>query len=91
LPPLHIRLGAMNNSLKAMNQNVEDFRFLVQKFPWVNEAKTTERLSVDLQVEKAVNDANSDEVLKGNVKRAWEAIRLVADDFLDRHKALNYI
>jgi hypothetical protein len=39
LPPLHIRLGQLENFMKAMNRNGGGFRYLVQHFPWINGAK----------------------------------------------------
>ena len=42
LPPLHVKLGIVKNFVKAMDKNVEGFRFLERKFPKLNEAKIEE-------------------------------------------------
>jgi hypothetical protein len=45
LPPLDIRLGQLENFMKAVNRNGGGFRYLVQKFPWINGAKINDRSS----------------------------------------------
>ncbi|KAI6652464.1 hypothetical protein LOD99_7478 [Oopsacas minuta] len=45
LPPLHIKLGLMKNFVKAIveyNKEGEDFKYLKDKFPKVNDAKIKE-------------------------------------------------
>ena len=42
LPPLHIRLGLMNNFVKAMYQNSTGFMYMKNKFPRISDAKIKE-------------------------------------------------
>src|SRR6476619_6162634 len=34
LPPLHIKLGLMNNFVKAMNKNGKGFKYITEKFSY---------------------------------------------------------
>jgi hypothetical protein len=61
----------------------------VQKLPQISDAKTKEGI-FSLQTKEVMNVGNSDEVQKGAEQIVWVAFRLVADNFLCRHKALYY-
>ena len=39
LPPSHIKLDVMKNSIKALDQNGSTMQFLRRKFPKISEAK----------------------------------------------------
>jgi hypothetical protein len=47
-------------------------------------------MEVGPQIKELMNDRNRDEVLEGTEKTAWEAFKLVVDNFLGNHKAPNY-
>lgn len=40
LPPLHIKLGVLKNSVKAMVREGSGFAFLQEKFPQINKGET---------------------------------------------------
>ena len=42
LPPLHIKLGLMKNFVKATDRTGSAFKYLVEKFPRLSEAKIKE-------------------------------------------------
>ena len=42
LPSMHLKLGLMKNSVKAMNQEEAAFTYLCIKFPRLSEAKLKE-------------------------------------------------
>jgi hypothetical protein len=86
VPPQHIKLGLMKNSIKAMSRNEEGFRYLVRKFPRISDAKIKEGTFVGPQIKWVMNDRNSDEVLEAAKKRAWKAFKLVVDNFLGIHQ-----
>jgi hypothetical protein len=58
LPPHHIRLGQLANSMKAMNRNRGGFRCPVQKFPRINGAKIKEGTFIDPQLKDVMDDKN---------------------------------
>jgi hypothetical protein len=63
---------------------------LAQKCPWIKNAKTIEGIFAGPQTKKFMNDMNFDEMLEETEKTAWEAIRLVSDNFLCRYNAPTY-
>ena len=51
MPPLYIKIGLMNNFVKAMaKQNSNGFKFLCKKFPKLGQAKLKEGIFVGLQI-----------------------------------------
>jgi len=64
-PPLHIRLGLMKNFVKAMDQTGSAFKYLVEKFPRLCEAKIKEWVFVDPQIRKLFRDEMFKNLLQG--------------------------
>jgi hypothetical protein len=56
LPLLHIKLGFINNFLKAMDQNSAGFIYLKNKFPRINDAEIKEGVFVGCQIRELVQD-----------------------------------
>jgi hypothetical protein len=46
LPPLHIRFGLINNFVKAMDRDGQDFLCLQRKFRRISDAKIKERIFI---------------------------------------------
>ena len=44
LPPLHIKLGVVKNSIKCLNKSGSAFSFLITLFPKLSEAKIKESM-----------------------------------------------
>ena len=65
LPPLHIKLGLMKNFVKAMDQTGSAFKYLVEKFPRLCEAKIKEWVFVDPQIRKLFRDDMFKNLLQG--------------------------
>jgi hypothetical protein len=47
------------------------------------------KIFVSPQIKELMNDRDFDEVLAGTEKIAWEAFKLIVDNFLGNHKAHN--
>ncbi|KAK1787970.1 hypothetical protein P4O66_016453 [Electrophorus voltai] len=69
LPPLHIKLGLMNNLVKAMDQNGSAFKYLSEKFPRISEAKIKEGIFVGPQIRQLFIDKKFEYLLKGDEKK----------------------
>jgi len=55
LPPLHIQLGLMKNSVKAMNKEGAGFRYLRHMVPRISDAKIKEGIFVGPQIRCVMN------------------------------------
>ena len=56
LPPLHIKLGLMNNYIKALDKDGSAFEFLRRKFPCVSETKLRAGVSDGRQICELIKD-----------------------------------
>jgi hypothetical protein len=56
LPPLHIKLGLIKMSVKAMDEESEGFHYLRQTFPKASEAKTKDGIFVGPQITQIFED-----------------------------------
>ena len=90
LPPLHIKLGLMNNFVKALDKTKTGFKCLYEKFPRRSEAKIKEEVFVGPQISELLRVGNFDHLLHGKEKKAQKAFRSVATEFLGNCKADNY-
>lgn len=86
LPPIHIKLRLMKDFVNVINRNGEYFQYILYKFPWIRNAKVKDVIFFCPQIMAVMNDKNFDEVLQGNVNPAWEALKLVVDNFLGRQE-----
>ena len=76
MPPLHIKLGLMNNFVKAMaKQNWNGFKFLCKKFPKLNQTKLKEGIFVDPQIREVFEDPQFEKTLNTLELRAWHAFK----------------
>ena len=91
LPPLFIKLGLIKIFVKGMNKEGQAFRYLRDKFPKRRDAKVKEGIFVGPQICQLTKDPAFDEVLKGQEKETWEAIKDVICRFLGNKRDDNYI
>ena len=90
LPPLHIKLGLMKQLVKALGRETDAFKYLIQKFPQVSEAKIKEGIFVGPQIRELLNDDNFEETMTAPQLAAWKAFRSVCTQFLGNHRSDNY-
>ena len=87
LPPLHIKLGLFKNFVKAMDIEGEEFKYICKKFPYKSEAKLKQGIFVGPEIRKLVKDEELNTNLNAKELAAWEAFKLVVQNFLGKHKA----
>ena len=56
-PPLHMKLGLIQQFVKATDKAGEGFNFFKNKFPHLSESKIKERIFVGLQIRRLFNDS----------------------------------
>ena len=91
LPPLHIKLGLIKQLVKALDRESAAFRYLIQKFPKLSEAKIKEGIFVGPQIRELLNDGHFEETMTAPQLAAWQAFRSVCTEFLGNHRSENYI
>ena len=65
LPPLHIKLGLMNNFVKVLDKTKAGFKYLYENFPRLSEAKIKEGVFLGPQIRELLRDGNFDHLLHG--------------------------
>lgn len=90
LPPLHIKLGLMKSFVKALDQGRNTFKYLVEKFPRLSDAKIKAGVFVGPQIRELLNDREFRAQMNGLERRAWDSFTLVVRNFLGNVKADDY-
>jgi hypothetical protein len=90
LPPLHIKLGLMKNFVKALDKDGKAFKYLVNDFPDISEAKLKAGVFIGPQIRKLVNDSNFVSQMVSIERCAWEEFRNVIENFLGNFKSNDY-
>ena len=91
LPPLHIKLGLIKQLVKALDKESAAFKYLIQKFPALSEAKVKEGVFVGPDIRHLLNDDNFEQTLDNLQLAAWKAFRSICKDFLGNHRSPNYM
>jgi len=91
LPPFHIKLGLMKNSVKAMNKDGDGFLYLMNKFPRISEAKIKEGIFVGPQIRKVMQESTFEATLNAAEKAAWDPFKMITAKFLDIVKTENCV
>ena len=92
LPPLHIKLGLMKNFVKAMSVESEGFLYLKQKFAGiVSDGKLKAGIFIGPQIRDLLLDPVFTSKLDPLQLTAWEAFKNVVNNFLENHRAENYV
>lgn len=81
LPPLHIQLGLMKSFVKALDQEGQAYKYLVEQFP---DAKMKAGVFIGPQIRQLLKNDEFTSKMVGLEKRAWEAFSLVVSDFLGK-------
>ncbi|GBM62949.1 hypothetical protein AVEN_160229-1 [Araneus ventricosus] len=89
LPPLHIKLGLMNNFIKAMDCGGSGFQYLSLKFPKVSETKIKEVIFVGPQFRQLMKDPVFESKLTKKEAAAWTLFKELEENFFENHKAEN--
>jgi len=90
LPPLHIKLGLMQNSVKGMDKTGHGFEYARSKFQNVSDAKMKEGILIGPQIRELMQDKHFDEDLNETERNGWLSFKRIFKDFLGNHKAVNY-
>ena len=80
----------MKNFVKSMDKTKKAFTYLRDKFSAISEAKLREGIFVGPQIRQLFQDNIFNNLLEGKEKRAWDAFKLVATNFLDNDRADNF-
>ena len=91
LPPLHIKLGLIKQLVKALDKESAAFKYLVQKFPALSEAKVKEGIVVGPDIRQLLNDNNFELTMDNFRLAAWKAFRSICKDFLGNHCSPKYM
>lgn len=91
LPPLHIKLGLIKQLVKALDKESAAFRYLIQKFPALSEAKIKEGIFVGPDIRQLLNDDQFEQTMDDFQLTAWKAFRTICKDFLGNHRSPNYM
>jgi len=70
LPPLHIKLGFLKISVKAMDKESEGFGYLRHKFSKISEAKWKKGVFIDPQIKQLFKDQDFSTNLNSAERRA---------------------
>ena len=87
---MHLKLGLIKNSVKAMNQEEADFIYLREKFPRLSEAKLKESIFIGPQIRDLIKDEYFGKLLQGDEKAVWDSFKFVVKGFLGNRRAENY-
>ena len=90
LPPLHIKLGLMKQFVKALDKGEKCFKYLVERFPRLSEAKLKEGIFDGPQIRKMFNDEKFIDTMNDLEKAAWLSFRDVCQNFLGNNKSDDY-
>ncbi|XP_076030793.1 uncharacterized protein LOC143018986 isoform X1 [Oratosquilla oratoria] len=89
MPPLHIKLGLMNQFMKAFNQQSATFKYLLF-FPKFSEAKIKGGIFVGPQIKKVLESTEFSNKINRIERTAWNYFIAVVKGFLGNYIAENY-
>ena len=90
-PPLHIKLGLMNQFVKALDKEGSCFQYLFTSFPNLSIEKLKAGVFDGPQIRKLVNDPCFVNSMNSLEKNAWISFVDVIKNFLGNVKAINYV
>lgn len=77
--------------MKALDKESAAFKYLVQKFPALSEAKVKEGIFVGSDIRQLLNDDNFELTMDNFQLAAWKAFRSICKDFLGNHRSPKYM
>ena len=90
MPPLHIKLGQMKQFVKALNQELDACKYLLEFFPKLSEAKIKGGIFVGPQIKKIFKSTEFSDKLSKTERTAWNCFKAVVQGFLGNYRAENY-
>lgn len=90
LPPLHIKLGLMKKSVKALDKEGRCFRYLCSKFPGVSDEKLKAGVFDGPQIRILMRDPQFLNEMTRDESKAWKTFSVVVSNLLGSTKAENY-
>ena len=90
LPPLHIKLGLIKQSVKALDKDGAAFKYLQNLFSKLSEAKVKGGVFIGLEVKLILKSDEFLETLSAVEKNAWICFAAVGQGFLGNTKEDNY-
>jgi len=90
LPPMHIKLGLIKISVKAVDKVGQGFGYLRQKFPNVCDAKLKKCIFIHPQMKQLFEDQDFSTKLNSTQRRAWKSSENACRNFLGKEKEENY-
>ena len=91
LPPLHIKLGLMNQFVKALDRSGDCFGYICSTFPGLSYEKKKAGIFDGPQIRTLLGDQHFVTTMTVVEVRAWKAFSKVVHNFLDNKRADNYI
>ena len=89
-PPLHIKLGAMKQLVKALNKEGACFKYICGKFPSLTIEKLKAGIFNGPQIRKLMNDHEFPSSMSKEEFYAWDAFVKVLKNFFGNKRASNY-
>ena len=89
-PPLHIKLGLIQQFTKALNKDGSCFSYLCYVFPRLSIEKLKGGIFDGPQVRQLIRDPEFEKSMTKLESEAWKAFVLVVKNFLGNIKASNY-
>ena len=90
MPPLHIKLGLIKQSVTALDKESAAFKYLQFLFPKLPDAKVKAGTFVGPHIKKIIECDKFAKLLNRKQKTAWNSF-VAAHGFLGNHKAKNYV
>lgn len=81
MPPLHIKLGLIENFVKALNREGPAFEYLIKLFPKLSYAKIKEGIFVGPDIRKLMTDENFTKCLTPDEAAAWASLKMLFTTF----------
>ena len=91
LPPLHIKLGLMKNFLKALNKEGQAFKYLLQKFPQISDAKLHAGIFDRPKIRTLLKDKDFDIKMVCIERDAWRTFSTVIEGLLGNKRSSEYV
>ena len=91
IPPLHIKLGLMNQFVTTLDKESAALKYIQHFFPQLSEAKVKAGVFVGPQIKKIMECKEFPKKLTRVKKAAWNSFVAVVRGFLGNHKAENYV
>lgn len=91
LPPLHIKLGLMKLFVNALCREGDAFKYLVQKFPHISDAKLKAGVFVGPDIRELMKDSEFVATMTTIEQNAWCSFVSVVKNFLGNQKSDDYV